>query len=193
MIFPVNMEVGPLFQIGQVQIEIALLLQIGQITFAALVAVVPPFYPRKSLFVLRAKKGIDRLREPREGRKDEEMSMGWIDRGEKEFKPLLHGIKHRYPLQKQVERIGLAYGDPNSLSDYIDFDTGACVGNNAVLYVEYEDEEREAIIYHPFDPKHTLRLSELSRWVQNVATYRSNYFAAGLAIVWTALAIASTI
>lgn len=174
-------------------IEFGDIIRVGQIIFAALVAIVPPFYPTHSIYSRRALHGIECLWETRKEWEDGELGIGWIERGEKGFSQLLGAILHeKGEAPRRVSRIGLVYGGQSELEEFIGFSPGTWVGNNAVMFAEYKNGDRTPIIFHPFDPNTTLNLTELERWVRSNANRRANYWAGGLAVIWSSLALAST-
>ena len=79
------------------------------------------------------------------------------------------------------------------LNEFLDSYYGSSIQPNYAFFVEYKDGRREPIICPPFDPHQTQRLTELREWMRSTATTRSNYYTAGLAIIWTAIAIATVV
>lgn len=167
-------------------------LKLGQIIFAALIATIPPLYPKHSLFTRRAFGGIGRMRESNE--KGDGYEVGWIERGQKGFDPICQAIDLYRPIDGRVNRVGMLWVETRQdLNDYLDSYYGSSVQPNFALFVEYTDGRRKPIICHPFEPHRTQRLSELKEWIRTTATVRSNYLTAGLAVIWTAIAIATTV
>ena len=171
---------------------VELTFRIGQVIFAALVATIPPLYPNHSLYTRYAFSGIEKLREPDENKK--EYSIAWIEQGEKGFKQLYQAIDSHKPFDGDVNRFGLLYVESRQeLNDFLDSYYGASLDPNFAFFVEYADGRKEPLICHPFDPNQTQRLTELREWIRNRATVRGNYLTAGLAVIWTAIAIATTV
>lgn len=166
--------------------------RIVQILLTSVVALIPPLYPRLSLYKRRAEKGLETLEQPI-------LVMGDIRKGTLEdkddgFEELTEAIHNQYPLSGEIKRLNVLLGNAESLQSELDVKFGAMVGPNAVVYVDYVDEvdrDIDILTFHPFDPAQTLKLTELRRWVRNTTTERSHYATMIAALAWTVVSILS--
>lgn len=167
-------------------------LSVGQIIFAAMIAIIPPLYPNYSLYTRRALTGIKNMNELND--EDDGHKVGWVKSGENGFKQLNQAIDLNRPLDGEVRKFGMLWVETRQdLNNYLDSYYGSSVQPNQALFVEYTDGRREPVICHPFDPHQTRRLTELREWIRSTATVRSNYLTAALAVIWTAIAVSSTL
>jgi hypothetical protein len=169
-------------------LEIGTILNVTQIIIAALIAVVPPFYPRFSLFMGRVTNALNQIVENQDV--NSEFDVSAIERGDSGFDALAEVIEHNYPIASRPSKIGLVLADSSSdLEDFVNVSIGAATLTNVIFYVEYEDGSREDVIFHPFDPNKTNNLGEIKNWARNRATQRANYITTTLVILWTAVSI----
>lgn len=173
-------------------LRVDIILSVGQIFFAALIATIPPIYPNHSLYTRRAVQGIEKVTEISE--EGDGYKVGWIEQDEKGFKQLRQAIDSYRPFNGDTRKFGILWVETRQdLNNFLDSYYGSSVEPNYALFVEYADGRREPVICHPFDPHQTRRLTELREWISTEATGRGNYLTAGLAVIWTALAIASAV
>lgn len=175
-----------------------LLLRIGQVLMAAVVAAVPPLYPKWSLYGRRSWAGVKALQEVRdeevEGDDDElTIQRYWLERGETGFSEVANAIQQNNVLSGKLERIGLEHrkGPGIAISGSA---VTATFNEGAEFYVEYADqEEAEVLRERSLEIGDLLRLKDLERWVERAIENRTRNLTAGLAVLWAALAVASAI
>lgn len=183
-----------------------LLLQVCQVIGAAIVAVIPPFYPKISWYKSRATEAGDRLGDRRDIKvdplhPDSPLLISWVDEVEQGFDQLIEAIESHRTWNGDAKRIGFAMvkgEDSTVLKSFMDWpESGDMAAPNAVLYLEYIQEDgeriRDPLVFHPFDPDQTMQHNELVQWIQRRTEQRSHWWTAGLAVSWSALAIASAV
>lgn len=153
--------------------DVDLLLRVGQIIMAVVVAAAPPFYPQWSRYRPKADKGIERLTTHR----DCESDRRWVEKGDTGFEQLVQAIDYGKTVPGEIDRVITGhYGSINTATV-----GSAMVQNRTVLHVEYADKEDSDM----------LTLAELQRKVESYTTHRSHRWTTGLAVLWSAVAVAS--
>jgi len=171
--------------------------KIAYITISVLLAAYPylgysgylPFY-KNSMKAIAKLRELNRKKIIKQDEKTYELKAGFVQRRDVGFSELLSIIKQKRdldPIAKDVEEIGLVYGElPLKVTR---------ISPNAMVYVQFvKDGEKiqVPIIFHQFDPYTTRQLGELINWVKEVNVSRINHFILFLIPVWAALGVLIT-
>lgn len=162
-------------------------IKIFAVILSAWIATFPWLYPKYSLFSRNAMAGVEKIRTPRIEKG--EIEIGYIERGETGFKEVKRAAELVYRPFSDISKIGLAWGPPPALSDFVGEDKLLGAGDNGVVYVEYRDGDRDLLQYRPWTPEATRRLEDLHSAVVTITQQRSQKMTGGLTVVWTTSSI----
>jgi hypothetical protein len=167
------------------------ILRIGTILVSLAVVSVPILYPRYSLFIRRARSGIEKLQQVRE--EHEDVSVCYIERDETGFSELIESAEVAFGYNGSPECLCLAIGRPKDLGKYTGFGMEYGIGDNGVLYTVQSKGNNELLRWEAWSPTSTLKLEKISRGAEIRARERSHTITVVLAVLWATLSIVTVI
>lgn len=163
------------------------ILQLGTVLVSFGIISTPILYPKYSIFVYRANVGIRQLNSVRT--KKDDIELRYVEEGETGFKELIEVVDLLFGIKGDAERLCLAVGSPPALGEFTGFGMEFGIGDNAVLYVETDNENRELLLWEPHSPTRTLQLEKVRAGIGLRAKERSHHVTITLAVLWTTLSI----
>jgi hypothetical protein len=162
-------------------------LRISTVLVSLAVVSTPIIYPKYSLYVRRAKVGLNKLNEVRVEQDDVRHS--YIEQGQKGFDELSEAIELIFGSVGDMERICFTVGEPPELGDFTGLGMENGFSDNGVLYADTKNGDRELLRWEPWSPRTTLEMEKLQRGIVLRARERSHFVTIALAVLWATLSI----
>lgn len=163
------------------------ILRILAVITSLMIATTPWIYPRYSLFVRNAEKGLQLLRKARIEEGDVEA--GYLEEGEPGFSEILKSAEVAYGKTGDFERIWVAWGPPPEIGDFAELGKMFGIGDNGVVYAEDSVGITHQLRYNPGNPNSVYRLDFLRAGISQIAEHRSQKLTSGLAVIWATFSI----
>ncbi|MEZ3116569.1 hypothetical protein RYH80_11685 [Halobaculum sp. MBLA0147] len=171
-------------------------IQFLTVLLTILIAIVPLWYPRYSLYRRNADSGIRKLErfeieqisEQNSGSVDKEASLSPGDTG---FREVSEAIEKNTSIVREPSEIVLAI-EGSLGTARVGPGTGLSSGLNAEIRVEYADGTQDVVVPSPeVELRRVTNLVDLKNWVRSESIRRSHYWTTVLAIAWGTASVAS--
>ena len=171
--------------------------QIIAVVLAVLIAIVPLWYPRYSIFYRRGLDGVEQLKRldehdefTEEGREIEQ-DLGILEPGDFGFREVSRTIEMRSDINEQIIIIKESRGNGNGIG----FGSGGVRSlTQAALVVEFESGKSQRVIEpNRIENEQILELEQLQEWIKIRAERRSHYWTTILAVLWGTVSTISVI
>jgi hypothetical protein len=165
------------------------------VVLAALIALFPILYPKYSLFIKRARTGIESLRGwDKTGVQDNENSrvekQSYLKPGDTGFSQIEAAFDDRIPPNRTVKKFVQRYSDKPDSSSGLTFEEGSVRRiEKAIFSAEFENGENQILLDRPIEIESVLELDELEQIVRNQAKARAHRWTVFLVLAWTTVSI----
>jgi hypothetical protein len=174
--------------------------QIIAVVLAVLIAIVPLWYPRYSIFYRRGLDGVEKLKRLDEyevftkEEREIEQDLGILEPDDLGFREVSRTIEMRSNVHGNIAKI-ILIREVRGNGSGIGFGSGGVRSlTQAALQVEFESGRSQQVIEpNRIETEQILQLEQLQEWIKIRAERRSHYWTTILAVLWGAVSTISTI